>query len=172
MAIKVLPAFLILAFVWTSCQNDAPQSGAATTEGTTTEGAATIATPGSDAAAPGSDAAVPAAPVSGDVAAAPAPATGAAPAGAGKVNPPHGQPGHQCGIPVGAPLDGSAAKTQPAATTQPAGTLTPVTAAPKPAAAPAGGTTTVAPGTNPPHGQPGHQCGIPVGAPLDGKAKQ
>ena len=28
-----------------------------------------------------------------------------------KTNPPHGEPGHRCGIPVGAPLDGSAAQS-------------------------------------------------------------
>lgn len=54
------------------------------------------------------------------------------------LNPPHGEPGHDCAIPVGAPL-GSSPQTN----------------------------TQVAEGTNPPHGQPGHDCSIPVGAPLN-----
>lgn len=70
------------------------------------------------------------------------------------LNPPHGQPGHICEIPVGSPLPSSPAKaaievkkpepTQPAATAQ---------------------------RLNPPHGQPGHRCEIPVGAPLDSPAQ-
>jgi len=74
------------------------------------------------------------------------------------LNPPHGQPGHRCEIPVGAPLDGSAApNATPAAPapviSQPGGGA----AAP---ASPAAGK------INPPHGQPGHDCAVPVGAPL------
>ncbi|MGV3538235.1 MAG: hypothetical protein ACO1OQ_00400 [Rufibacter sp.] len=79
------------------------------------------------------------------------------------VNPPHGQPGHRCDLQVGAPLPGGG---QPAATPAPTTTQTvvptvspTVTATPAPAAA-------VAPGMNPPHGQPGHRCDIQVGAPL------
>lgn len=88
------------------------------------------------------------------------------------MNPPHGQPGHRCDIAVGAPLN-SPKTTKPAATG--AGTaivqqVTPTTTS-QPAAAPAilspnSEQTTTAPGMNPPHGQPGHQCGIAVGAPL------
>lgn len=37
-------------------------------------------------------------------------------------------------------------------------------------ATPATNTQNVAPGMNPAHGQPGHRCDIPVGAPLNGKA--
>jgi hypothetical protein len=91
-------------------------------------------------------------------AAAPAPAGGT---GSGKINPPHGQPGHVCGTPVGAPLDGSSA-----AASAPKPSVAPVTTNPQPAAT---GTNTVASGTNPPHGQPGHVCGTPVGAPLPAK---
>jgi hypothetical protein len=104
----------------------------------------------------------------------------AAPVKVGKgMNPSHGQPGHRCDIPVGAPLNSPV--TKPATTTTTA-------------AAPQGGTVeksfTVTPpannavpallstetanakpvaakeGTNPVHGQPGHRCDIAVGAPL------
>lgn len=81
-----------------------------------------------------------------------------------KRNPAHGEPGHRCDIPVGAPLDGIASlpveeaqsplKVNPP---QPAPATTPVQAAP---------VQTVAAGMNPPHGEPGHRCDIPVGSPL------
>lgn len=62
------------------------------------------------------------------------------------LNPPHGQPGHDCGIPVGAPLNSAAPNnTQPQAPSQ----------------------ANDAVALNPPHGQPGHDCGVPVGAPLN-----
>ncbi len=91
----------------------------------------------------------------------PATATPAAPAASGDVavNPPHGQPGHRCEIPVGAPLN-SQPNTNPAPPqpmSQPA--PTPPVAVPAPMAA-------TAPGMNPPHGQPGHRCDVAVGAPL------
>jgi hypothetical protein len=57
------------------------------------------------------------------------------------LNPPHGQPGHNCAIAVGAPLNSA-----------PATTLN---------------NTTTSSGKNPPHGQPGHRCDIAVGAPLN-----
>jgi hypothetical protein len=90
------------------------------------------------------------------------------------MNPSHGQPGHRCDIPVGAPLNSPVAKpvaatstpTQSGSTSQtftvtpPAGTQNAVpallsTEAPK-----------VAEGMNPAHGQPGHRCDIAVGQPL------
>lgn len=85
------------------------------------------------------------------------------------LNPPHGQPGHRCEIPVGAPLD-----SKPAQKTQPQTTQVVTT---KPAEQPAmkinsnSGSTTITgtstpPGMNPPHGQEGHRCDIAVGAPL------
>lgn len=55
------------------------------------------------------------------------------------LNPAHGQPGHQCDLPVGAPL-----------------TIAPE----KKLSAPA------KPKTNPQHGMPGHRCDLAVGAPL------
>lgn len=79
--------------------------------------------------------------------------TGSLPAGAatdGGLNPEHGQPGHRCDLPVGAPLN-------PAAATQ----NTPTQNTKSPAInGPA------APKTNPAHGMPGHRCDLPVGAAL------
>jgi hypothetical protein len=82
------------------------------------------------------------------------------------MNPAHGQPGHRCDIPVGAPLN-SPAKTgispqkiipgQPINVNPTAGTATPAVV--------------TAPGMNPPHGQQGHRCDIAVGAPLSTPVK-
>lgn len=78
------------------------------------------------------------------------------------LNPAHGQPGHDCTIPVGAPLDGSATtntqtQVQPQMST---GNTSPVRVNNT------GTTTSATPMKNPPHGQPGHDCAIPVGADL------
>ena len=93
------------------------------------------------------------------------------------MNPPHGEPGHRCDIAVGAPLNSApgTATGQPVQMQQspaPAASSPvfnapshPIQSAPQPAAAPAGGSATAA-GMNPPHGEPGHDCTIPVGAPL------
>lgn len=86
-------------------------------------------------------------------------------------NPAHGEPGHRCDIAVGAPLNSppSATPTAPA-TTSPAATFNPPPIAPinTAPAAPLNTTpTATAPGMNPPHGEPGHDCGIAVGAPLN-----
>jgi hypothetical protein len=75
------------------------------------------------------------------------------------LNPPHGQPGHRCDIPVGKPLN-----SKPPITTQ--------TTTPLPTITPKTNAITVAPGMNPPHGQPGHRCDIPVGKPLNSKPPQ
>jgi flagellum-specific peptidoglycan hydrolase FlgJ len=72
------------------------------------------------------------------------------------LNPPHGQPGHICEIPVGSPLPRAANNVQKANT---AATNNPVNTT----------TTSIVDQTvvlNPPHGQPGHICEIPVGSPL------
>ena len=155
MKFKTLSLLLMLACTWAACKNDAAQSDTTQSEQTpvqaTPEAAGTIPGTGPDVAFQ-----------------APAPENAAAgqTATTGMKNPAHGQPGHVCGIPVGAALDGTAATpatSTPAA--QPA-------AAPKPATAPSGVTTAAAPGTNPAHGQPGHRCDISVGAALDSKPKQ
>ncbi len=95
-----------------------------------------------------------------------------------KLNPPHGEPGHRCEIPVGSPLDGSAAVDAPAVTNAPAppAASKPVSLAPTVENAQrlnaTQGTQSTAPATgekpqfNPPHGQPWHRCDIAVGAPL------
>ena len=81
------------------------------------------------------------------------------------INPAHGQPGHRCDIAVGAPLNSASTQTQ-TTTAQPAQTVqvnpnqnNVVTTTVAPAK--------VAKGMNPAHGQPGHRCDIPVGAPLN-----
>lgn len=78
------------------------------------------------------------------------------------LNPAHGQPGHRCEIPVGAPLDGSATtNTQTQAQPQMnSGNTSPVRVNNT------GTTTGTTAMKNPPHGQPGHDCTIPVGADL------
>ena len=85
----------------------------------------------------------------------------------GAVNPAHGEPGHRCDIAVGAPMNSAPASAPVEATPQP------VNPAPQPAVnqpvqmpvnpAPAASTGRV----NPAHGQPGHDCKIAVGAPLN-----
>ncbi len=75
------------------------------------------------------------------------------------LNPAHGQPGHRCDIAVGAPLDSKPVQPVPQATTP--------ENAPKLNTSPANGVSTA--GLNPSHGQPGHRCDIPVGAPLNSK---
>ncbi len=64
------------------------------------------------------------------------------------LNPAHGQPGHRCDIPVGAPLN-----SVPATTTNNAESGSPVINS---------GEVKL----NPAHGQPGHRCDIKVGDPL------
>lgn len=65
-----------------------------------------------------------------------------------KYNPAHGEEGHRCDLPVGAPLEQSNASTQTEMTSSPVRLK---------------GAT---PKVNPPHGEPGHDCSIPVGAEL------
>lgn len=112
------------------------------------------------------------------------PASAATPAGTPpKLNPPHGQPFHKCEIPVGAPLDGSAAApgtTAAAPASEPksffkAAQATEQTAPQTPPnvqqVTPQTNQTATAdvgtkPKLNPAHGQPFHRCDIAVGAPL------
>ena len=81
------------------------------------------------------------------------------------MNPPHGQPGHKCEIPVGAPLNSQPTTTQPKAAPQVVNQ--------KPAEQPqmkinsnTGSATISGAKMNPPHGQEGHRCDVAVGAPL------
>ncbi|MCW8980745.1 MULTISPECIES: hypothetical protein [Altibacter] len=75
------------------------------------------------------------------------------PAGDGDValNPAHGQPGHRCDLPVGAPLNATNVNT--------------TTKSQSPLLDNSGSGETTAK-VNPPHGQPGHRCDIKVGDPL------
>ncbi len=65
-----------------------------------------------------------------------------------KYNPEHGEAGHRCDLPVGAPLDKASAASTPDMKTSPVRLQS---AAPK---------------INPPHGEPGHDCSVAVGAEL------
>ena len=67
------------------------------------------------------------------------------------VNPPHGQPGHRCDMPVGASLtDANSTDTQQEMTSSPIRIRQDK------------------PTKNPPHGEPSHDCSIPVGGDLKG----
>ncbi|WP_160137133.1 hypothetical protein [Chryseobacterium sp. c4a] len=98
----------------------------------------------------------------------------AAMATASGMNPPHGQPGHRCDIPVGQPLNSQPSAT-PASQNISVGAnnsiqIDPSSAAPAKIAVDNNAQPVkTAPGMNPPHGQPGHRCDIPVGQPLNGK---
>lgn len=92
------------------------------------------------------------------------------------MNPPHGQPGHRCDIPVGQPLN--SAPQQPNAQNIAVNTQQGQAIQIDPNALQPGKFTvdkngkakTVTPkGMNPPHGEPGHRCDIPVGQPLNSK---
>jgi hypothetical protein len=67
------------------------------------------------------------------------------------LNPAHGQPGHDCAVAVGAPLNAPAPKLTAAPS------ITPTASA-----APANSTVRL----NPAHGEPGHDCAVEVGKPL------
>lgn len=88
------------------------------------------------------------------------------------MNPPHGQPGHRCDIEVGAPLNSPPGKTAPPTVInmepeEPQEIIEGTPVQTQTIQAPPAGPT--APGMNPPHGQPGHDCSIAVGAPLKKK---
>ncbi|GAA4311259.1 hypothetical protein GCM10023115_33170 [Pontixanthobacter gangjinensis] len=66
-----------------------------------------------------------------------------------KYNPEHGEAGHRCDLPVGAPLDQANASTTPEMTSSPVRLQS------------------ATPRINPPHGEPGHDCSVAVGAELN-----
>jgi len=73
------------------------------------------------------------------------------------MNPPHGQPGHRCDIPVGQPLN-----SKPVPAPQPVQSAAQNVPGPVTAPAPAG----EKPKLNPAHGEPWHNCALKVGDPL------
>lgn len=83
-------------------------------------------------------------------------------AAAAGMNPEHGLPGHRCDIAVGAPLNSPPGNTAGSPQVQTAPPPAPVMTT-APASSPVPGATGK---LNPPHGQPGHDCAIAVGAPL------
>jgi hypothetical protein len=82
------------------------------------------------------------------------------------MNPPHGEPNHRCDIAVGAPLssppnaktDANKMTLDPTQQVQQGTTQINVNEPSKPVV--------TAEGMNPPHGEPGHDCSVAVGAPL------
>lgn len=86
--------------------------------------------------------------------------TPAANSSSAKLNPEHGAPGHDCAIPVGAPLDGSGGSRAPQALPNQAPAINPTPIVPTNPGTSASGK------LNPAHGEPGHDCAVPVGAPL------
>jgi hypothetical protein len=83
------------------------------------------------------------------------------------LNPPHGQPGHICEIPVGSPLPTAGPATRlsdnpTAPTIENAARLYP-----RRVQRTSSSSSANTPRLNPPHGQPGHRCEIPVGSPLN-----
>jgi|GEM_PF-699937 len=196
MKINCICIALLLSLIGMACQNDKPVPAnaaeiAAMPETTTGEATAQPMIGTSDQAVPTATV-----PPSGEAlplpTLQPAPTATTAKGGASdKLNPAHGQPGHRCEIPVGAPLDSKPVpkqntagnqiqvQPQPQSQSQPQYVVTPANSGasapvtvPAPTAAPA--PAKVAPGMNPAHGQPGHRCDISVGAPLNSKpaAKQ
>jgi hypothetical protein len=95
------------------------------------------------------------------------------------LNPPHGEPGHRCEIPVGAPLNSTPPANTPSQTINNSPTVTAPTITNNPGAptienakrlnssqSGSSASTQNSGRLNPPHGQPGHRCEIPVGSPL------
>ena len=105
--------------------------------------------------------------------------SGAATVTAPGMNPPHGQPGHRCDIPVGQPLNSAPAQPQQGTQNVAVNAQQGQTIQIDPNALQAGKfqvdnngkakNIKTAKGMNPPHGEPGHRCDIPVGQPLNSK---
>jgi hypothetical protein len=104
----------------------------------------------------------------------------------GNLNPAHGQPGHRCDIPAGAPLNSAPQKsTMPKVANTNSVTTAPIIANPStmPALQPTealqtndaanGAPALISNGSgaklNPEHGKPGHDCKVAVGQPLPNK---
>ncbi|MBY0487273.1 MAG: hypothetical protein K2P85_08835 [Flavobacteriaceae bacterium] len=181
---NILGLFVMVSLFLTSCKKEeAPLENEATTESTVDTTAVAPAAPTQQAsqvaAGPNMNSIMYSQPSgSSSTANTATTTTASAPVVVGKgMNPSHGQPGHRCDIPVGAPLNsppGKAPATQPSASTtisskNPSGavtsngaTITTTNNTPAPSVSPI----VTAPGMNPPHGQEGHLCSVAVGAPL------
>ena len=98
---------------------------------------------------------------------------------ASALNPAHGEPGHRCDIPVGTPLSTPPQQPQQAQNVQSqVKQVQPIQAAPVAVPQPssqmfpaqpatgAGAPNTAGKRINPPHGEPGHDCAVPVGQAL------
>jgi hypothetical protein len=138
-------SIVLLSLLFASCQN----SGVRQKTEPVPSAPATVVTPAPPVPGASQPAAVPA-----------TPATNSAPTAA--LNPAHGAPGHRCDIPVGAPLN-SPPGNAPATSTSPAPALVQMQAPTLPQQ-PVNGNARL----NPAHGQPGHDCSVPVGQPLKG----
>jgi hypothetical protein len=101
------------------------------------------------------------------------------------LNPPHGEPGHRCEIPVGSPLNATSSVEEPSVNNIPAtqsptttteavsgnNSMTPTVENARRLNATQGSqksapATGEKPKINPPHGQPWHRCDVAVGSPL------
>lgn len=91
-------------------------------------------------------------------------ATGGSTAG---LNPAHGEPGHRCDIEVGVPLDSPPTIGTGAPSSSPviSNTLSTTSSGASSDGAVSGNTGK----PNPAHGEPGHDCAVPVGQPLPAK---
>lgn len=180
---KINFGLLIVSLTTTMACNDTNKEAANTDSATETNlpvsdsatfSSASSSTPSSSDAAPASASSAPstmmpaAAPVQGT-----ASATGTTPEG---MNPPHGEPGHRCDIAVGAPLNSAPAPVNqgaPQIQQAPATTISTPAVSNMPVVAgsdqPGAAKTPTPAGMNPPHGEPGHDCAIPVGSPLPKK---
>ena len=78
------------------------------------------------------------------------------------LNPPHGAPGHDCGVAVGAPLNGSGKSVSAPVSTP---VSAPVSIMPN-ATVPLKNVSANGVRLNPAHGEPGHDCNVQVGQPL------
>ena len=140
----VLPTFALIIISFTACHTNTPEDDA------TTSPATSIAT---DTTTSTSNDTTEATVTTNNKTTSPLPDPQRA---STALNPQHGQPGHRCDIAVGAPLNSptqSIQQTMPATPTLPLPPLPPAN-------------TSGSVRLNPAHGQPGHDCTIPVGQPL------
>ncbi|HEV7333285.1 MAG TPA: hypothetical protein VGN63_19780 [Flavisolibacter sp.] len=139
------------AFVLASCQNSgSPKQVTPDSSSPATFNAPALPAPGSSQPA----STTPAVPVT---------QTPAGNTATAALNPAHGAPGHRCDIPVGAPLNSPAGSAAAPVTSNPSPIQLQTPPPPPPIITqPINSNVRL----NPAHGQPGHDCSIPVGQPL------